>query len=76
MKGFRAVSLLCKYNIFQKDIWGTNVTKTREVKYIWINSELRIPNCKYDSTSYSPEKHLDLELSIKQHILIPKHIEI
>lgn len=48
----------------------------REVKCIVINSELSIPNCKYDSTSYSPEKHFDLELSIEQHILIQKHIEI
>lgn len=75
MKGLRAIFLLCKNNIFQENIQETNTTK-REVKCIVINSELSIPNCKYDSTSYSPEKHFDLELSIEQHILIQKHIEI
>lgn len=52
------------------------MTKNREVKCILINSKLSIPNCKYDATSYSPGKHLDLELSIEQHIFIQKHIEI
>lgn len=52
MKGFQAIFLLCEYNIFQKNIWGTKVTKNREVKYTLIDSELSISNCKYDSTSY------------------------
>jgi hypothetical protein len=40
------------------------------------HSDLSIPNCKYNSISYSPGKYLDLELSIEQHIFIQKHIEI
>lgn len=37
------------------------------------HSEISIPHCKFGSTLYSPGKHLNLEVSAKQHIFIQKH---